>query len=261
MPSSSLVDDPTGELDAHTPQSVCLACEVPRAYPSDWQLLCAGMVGLGLRSPSWRCVRMFLHLTPEFQKRHKAFHTEHGPFVYIAAFGTRPKLWRRGRGSQLMSAVLKMADQKNMHCYLEASSDDSRRFYARHGFALKEELCVLPLTASDAAGAPLLYIMVRPPQGAGAGGAGGGGGGAGALAAGVGGKGAAAAGAAVGPVAAPAKAAEVVVTAAGGIAATVAVPEAAAAAAASTEPQKQTAAAAAEAGQAGERARQGDEQV
>lgn len=51
----------------HTP----LRCAASPAI----QLLCAGMVGLGLRSPSWRCVRMFLHLTPEFQKRHKAFHT------------------------------------------------------------------------------------------------------------------------------------------------------------------------------------------
>lgn len=173
----------------------------------------------------------------------------------------RPKPPSRCIPARPLPRPLSRSFSRYRHCYLEASSDDSRRFYARHGFALKEELCVLPLTASDAAGAPLLYIMVRPPQGAGAGGAGGGGGGAGALAAGVGGKGAAAAGAAVGPVAAPAKAAEVVVTAAGGIAATVAVPEAAAAAAASTEPQKQTAAAAAEAGQAGERARQGDEQV
>ncbi|KAG2439517.1 hypothetical protein HXX76_004870 [Chlamydomonas incerta] len=249
-----------GDLDAHTPQSVCLACEVPRSYPSDWQLLRAGMLGLGLRCPSWRCVRMFLYLTPEFQNRHKAFHKAHGPFVYIAAFGTRPKLWGRGRGSQLLSAVLQRADEKDMYCYLEASSDDSRRFYARHGFQLLEELAVLPPAASDAAGAPLLYVMARPPPGATGGGGGGAGGadakakaGVEAVAVGGGSGGGAAAGPAV---AAAAPAAEVVVTPADGdavsaeaVAVAVAVQGAAAALA-----QQQT-------GQPGERVHQGDDQV
>ncbi|KAG2445190.1 hypothetical protein HYH02_008658 [Chlamydomonas schloesseri] len=244
-----------GDLDAHTPQSVCLACEVPRAYPSDWQLLCAGMLGLGLSCPSWRCVRMFVYLTPEFQKRHKAYHQAHGPFVYIAAFGTRPKLWGRGRGSQLMSAVLQHADARGMHCYLEASSADSRRFYARHGFALLEEMCVLPPTAADAATAPLLYIMARPPRGAG--GAGGGGGGRDDVEQ-TAGPGAGEAGALVAMAATDGDAAGPKAVAAAAPAASTKQPP-------QPQPQQeqeqQTAAAAAGSGQAEKAARQGDEQV
>lgn len=61
---------------------------------------------------------------------------------YLFLLGTRPEWQSRGLGSALLRAVLDGCDENGTPAYLEASSPRNRDLYARHGFAVTEEVRV-----------------------------------------------------------------------------------------------------------------------
>lgn len=74
---------------------------------------------------------------------------------YLAFVGVVPGQQGRGLGGALLSTVLQRCDAAGAPAYLEATSVDNRRLYARHGFATVGELA-LP-------DGPTLWRMWREP--------------------------------------------------------------------------------------------------
>jgi len=93
-----------------------------------------------------------------FQPHQAEYFKEHGPFMYIAFMAVDPKHQGQGLGSLLLKRVCEDADEKGQHLYLEASSEGSRRVYARHGF---QDLCTI--LGPDGEAGPKIYVMARPP--------------------------------------------------------------------------------------------------
>ena len=59
---------------------------------------------------------------------------------YLPFAGTRPGRQSRGLGSAVMRPVLDACDAAGMPAYLEATSEQSARLYARHGFEVVGEI-------------------------------------------------------------------------------------------------------------------------
>ncbi|KAG2497243.1 hypothetical protein HYH03_004830 [Edaphochlamys debaryana] len=138
--------------------AVCIGFEYPRAYPSDWQMLRGGLLGMLTSAPSWSTISVFSRLVPTFEARKAEFKKAHGPFYYIACFGTVPESQGQGLGSELLQKALQRADQLGIPTYLEANGAASAAFYRRHGFQDLEELAAAP-------GAPCVVRMARWPRG------------------------------------------------------------------------------------------------
>jgi GNAT superfamily N-acetyltransferase len=77
------------------------------------------------------------------------------PHWYLALIGVAPEARGRGWGGQLLRAALARVDAQHTVAYLEASSENSRRLYLRHGF----EDHGPPITIGDS---PPLFPMLRP---------------------------------------------------------------------------------------------------
>ncbi|MEV6812987.1 GNAT family N-acetyltransferase [Micromonospora sp. NPDC051296] len=78
------------------------------------------------------------------------------PHVYLASMGVRPDLRGRGVGGAILAEGLRAADAEGLPTYLEASTEQSRRLYLRHGFHDHGR----PLALPD--GGPVLRPMWRP---------------------------------------------------------------------------------------------------
>jgi ribosomal protein S18 acetylase RimI-like enzyme len=85
----------------------------------------------------------------------EAHHPDGPDHHYLWFLGVRPGEQRRGHGTALLRAVLDEADRTATPAYLDATSEDNRRLYARHGFVVTAELAV--------AGGPPLWAMWREP--------------------------------------------------------------------------------------------------
>lgn len=134
----------------------------------------------------WRALREAL-LALDRQKA--AFAASHGPFLYLAALGVAPAFRGAGLGSVLLDHIFRMADDRQLCVYAEATSDRMRRWLRASGFSEQ-------MSHSVRAHAPTVVVMVRVPStlpdraghrgsrssgtGNGAAGGGGGGGGSGA---------------------------------------------------------------------------------
>jgi GNAT superfamily N-acetyltransferase len=66
------------------------------------------------------------------------------PHWYLFAVGVVPDATGQGRGTALLEPVLRRCDDEGLPAYLEASSKDNARLYARLGFQPREEVEVLP---------------------------------------------------------------------------------------------------------------------
>ena len=62
------------------------------------------------------------------------------PHDYLFVVGTHPEWQSRGLGSCLLREVLARCDREGRPAYLEASSEESRRLYLRHGFEVTGEM-------------------------------------------------------------------------------------------------------------------------
>ena len=79
----------------------------------------------------------------------------HEPCWYLNLLAVRPSAQGQGIGVSLLRRVLDRADADGEPAYLEATSEDNRRLYERHGFE-----CTAELRTSDC---PPLYAMWRRP--------------------------------------------------------------------------------------------------
>ena len=64
----------------------------------------------------------------------------HEPCWYLNFLGVAPDHQGRGVGSALLRAALDRADRDGVRAYLEATSEQNRRLYERHGFVATAEL-------------------------------------------------------------------------------------------------------------------------
>jgi len=77
------------------------------------------------------------------------------PHYYFPYIGVVPSAQGQGLGTQLMQPTLALSDEKQIPCYLEATSERNASLYARLGFRAVGEISV--------AGSPKLVPMVRAP--------------------------------------------------------------------------------------------------
>ena len=76
--------------------------------------------------------------------------------MYLWFLGARPGFQGQGLGSALLRVVLDRCDAEGLPAYLEATNDDNRRLYRRHGFVDTQQV-----TIRDS---PPLYCMWRDPR-------------------------------------------------------------------------------------------------
>jgi ribosomal protein S18 acetylase RimI-like enzyme len=78
------------------------------------------------------------------------------PHAYLFVLGTHPQRQSQGLGSALIRHVTQRLDRHGVPAYLEATCEDNRRLYARHGFA---DVGVLRLPDG-----PPVFCMWRDPR-------------------------------------------------------------------------------------------------
>ncbi len=79
------------------------------------------------------------------------------PHLYLPFIGIRPAFQGRGLGSALLRVVLDRCDAERIPAYLEATCEDNKRLYERHGFAVSGA----GITVRDS---PPLTPMWREPR-------------------------------------------------------------------------------------------------
>jgi ribosomal protein S18 acetylase RimI-like enzyme len=79
------------------------------------------------------------------------------PHYYLEFLGTDPDHQGRGIGSALLQPVLDRCDEEGVGAYLESSKESNVPFYARHGFAVTQEL-------EHKRNGPHQWLMWRDPR-------------------------------------------------------------------------------------------------
>lgn len=87
----------------------------------------------------------------EIERRHPV-----APHFYLSVVGTEPKKQGEGIGSALLLPTLQRCDETGTAAYLESSKESNLRFYARHGFAVRERI--------ELPDGPPLWLMWREPD-------------------------------------------------------------------------------------------------
>jgi Acetyltransferase (GNAT) family len=75
---------------------------------------------------------------------------------YLQMLGTEPGSQSRGLGSAILGPVLERCDREGERAYLESSKERNIPFYARHGFAVTQEIQVPR--------GPVVWAMWRDPR-------------------------------------------------------------------------------------------------
>ncbi|HEY5026375.1 MAG TPA: GNAT family N-acetyltransferase [Acidimicrobiales bacterium] len=75
---------------------------------------------------------------------------------YLQMLGTEPDVQSRGLGSAILAPVLERCDREGERVYLESSKERNIPFYARHGFAVTQEIQVPR--------GPVVWAMWRDPR-------------------------------------------------------------------------------------------------
>jgi GNAT superfamily N-acetyltransferase len=91
-------------------------------------------------------------------ERMKRRHPHEPPHYYLFALGVDPSMQGRGLGARLLESRLARCDADGLPAYLEATTPNNRRLYARWGFVAEEEELII------GKGAPPLWPMWREPQ-------------------------------------------------------------------------------------------------
>lgn len=65
-------------------------------------------------------------------------HHPHGDFYFLNLLAVVPEEQGKGIGSALLAEVLERADREGVPAYLDATSEDNKRLYERHGFEAGE---------------------------------------------------------------------------------------------------------------------------
>ena len=97
-------------------------------------------------SAQLRLLPRFLRLFPrDFVRASRAMTTlarvhPREPHWYLLAVGVIPEATGAGRGTALLEPVLQRCDTERLPAYLEASSEDNARLYARLGFEPRDDV-------------------------------------------------------------------------------------------------------------------------
>jgi GNAT superfamily N-acetyltransferase len=75
---------------------------------------------------------------------------------YLQMLGTEPDAQSKGLGSAILAPVLERCDREGERVYLESSKERNIPFYARHGFAVSQEIQVPR--------GPVVWAMWREPR-------------------------------------------------------------------------------------------------
>ena len=97
---------------------------------------------------------------PQFQHldtQMDAYHPN-DPHWHLLFLAVHPDHWGQGLGSQLMAHTHQRLDTDGVPAYLEATSEQNRRLYQRHGYT---DMTPPTITVSDDT---VLYRMWRPPH-------------------------------------------------------------------------------------------------
>jgi ribosomal protein S18 acetylase RimI-like enzyme len=121
--------------------------------PGQWHAPWTALVRSGLVY-TW-IFRARLPLAARVQRVMEGHHPRE-PHWYLFYVAARPGSQDNGIGSALLDAVLAECDAQNVPAYVEATCEQNRRLYLRHGF---HELDPLPLPG----GGPVLLPMWRNP--------------------------------------------------------------------------------------------------
>jgi ribosomal protein S18 acetylase RimI-like enzyme len=112
-----------------TDDVVAAAIWVPPGVEDDAQ------VGAALGEISGGCAQSLFDIFERMDEQHP-----HEPHHYLFLLGTRRQWRSRGIGSALMRPVLELCDRDAMPAYLEATSEDNKGLYLRHGFEVVGEI-------------------------------------------------------------------------------------------------------------------------
>lgn len=95
---------------------------------------------------------------PRFQELDRQMETNHPTEAHwhLLFLAVRPPCWRKGLGSALMNYTHASLDNAGTAAYLEATSEENRRLYRRHGYRDMD-----PPTVTVTDGIPL-FRMWRP---------------------------------------------------------------------------------------------------
>ena len=100
-------------------------------------------------------MKRFGALTSAFEEAGARVHGDR--YWHLFILGVAPSSQGQGVGSRLIAPVLAEADAAGERCYLETLAERNLAFYARHGFAVGEEVAQ--------PGLPTFWTMVRAPRG------------------------------------------------------------------------------------------------
>ncbi|GAB4819962.1 hypothetical protein N2152v2_007008 [Parachlorella kessleri] len=152
-------------LSPHAQQIFCLSdfstAAVVHRYPQEratrWNLLKRGAVLKFMAAVplgKWKALNA---CAIDLERQKQAFLRSHGEFWYLELIATQPQLQHRGLGSMLLHHICFRADQEQRYVYAEASSEEVRQWYRKHGF---QDLMTYTLRPN----APKLLVMARPPR-------------------------------------------------------------------------------------------------
>lgn len=122
--------------------------------PGSWQLGFPAQLMLlpnYLRACKFSRMHVVIPRIQAIQRLHPSF-----PHYYLFALGVKPPLQGRGIGSDLLRHVLAKCDEMHLPAYLEASAEQNRDLYMRHGFMVVREFLM-----GD--NGPMLWFMLRDP--------------------------------------------------------------------------------------------------
>lgn len=145
-----------------TPHSQGVAIWLPPGhYPlNNWRLLQLGLYTL----PFQLGVKRFwqaLHLFDQLETCHKQDMPT--PHWYLFMLGVHPSHQGEGIGGRLLQPVLQQADDKQLCCYLETSTERAVRFYQKHGFKVvrshENSATALPFWTMKRLPKPMTYLI------------------------------------------------------------------------------------------------------
>lgn len=117
------------------------------------RLLQAGIHALPLML-RWSRLGQLISLFFQLEEHHKQDVSQ--PHWYLAMLGVAPAYQSQGIGSSLLQPILNQADNAELPCYLETSTESGVRFYQRHGFEV--------IRTGMPGGSPWFWTMKREPS-------------------------------------------------------------------------------------------------
>ncbi|TVR57889.1 MAG: GNAT family N-acetyltransferase [Spirochaetaceae bacterium] len=78
-------------------------------------------------------------------------------YTYLTVIGVGSEYQGKGYGSTLLKKITTECDETNRYLYLETESEESVRFYERHGFRTEQKIVVSHIDVP-------MWQMIRPPN-------------------------------------------------------------------------------------------------